>query len=318
VSGGPNFAYDLCVDRISAEDKKTLDLSCWRVAFSGAEPVQWRTLERFAEAFRECGFQGEAFYPSYGLAEATLMVSAGRETSGPRALSLDRTALEANRVVLADDAAERNDRNVCTVVGCGDVGDNVAIVSPETSTGCAEREVGEIWVRSASTGQGYWNRSDETLHTFNAYRADTGDGPYLRTGDLGFKADGELFVTGRLKDLIIIAGRNHYPNDIEITVEGCHPSIRSGCCAAFSIVVDEAERLVVAAELERRPAAECITGRTDVNPAIRRAIAEVHDLQVHAVVLLKPGSLPKTSSGKIQRRACRQAFIRSELNLIGG
>jgi len=314
ISGGPNFAYDFCVRRISDDDKKYLDLSCWKVAFNGAEPVQSRSLERFADAFRECGFRSAAFYPSYGLAEATLMVSAARETALPRALSLKRSSLGANRVVCAD---ESDGKDLCTVMSCGQAVGNVAIVLPESLTGCAEREIGEIWVSGANVALGYWRRPEETKQSFDAYRSDTGEGPFFRTGDLGFLADGELFVTGRLKDLIIVAGRNHYPNDIETTVEASHPSIRSGCCAAFSVTVDEDERLVVAAEVDRRPASGA-ADRGEVTLAITRAIAEVHEVQVHAVVLLKPGSIPKTSSGKIQRKACQGAFVRQEFSSLGG
>jgi acyl-CoA synthetase (AMP-forming)/AMP-acid ligase II len=229
-------------------------------------------------------------------------------------LSLRRADLQANRVVYTNvsDAPE-----VCTVVSCGQTFESVAVVSPESLTACANGEVGEIWVSGASVARGYRNRPDETEHTFNAYRADTGEGPFLRTGDLGFMEDGELFLTGRLKDLIIIAGRNHYPTDIEATVERSHSSIRAGCCAAFSVVVDGEERLVIAAELDRRPG----IGGTDHAEAIRavtRAVAENHDLQVHAVALLKPGGIPKTSSGKIQRRACQGAFASGELRMAAG
>jgi len=314
ISGGPNFAYDLCVRRISSEEKKHLDLSCWKVAFNGAEPVQPKTLERFAAAFRECGFSSDAFYPSYGLAEATLMVSAARQKVSTRVLTLSRSALENNRVEIK---AESDTGDICCTVGCGEAGDNVAIVSPETLTGCTENQVGEIWVSGESIAQGYWDRPEETYSTFNAYRTDTGEGPFLRTGDLGFIKDGQLFVSGRLKDLLIIAGRNHYPNDIETTVEKSHASIRSGCCAAFTIVVEEEDRLVVAAELDRRPGANGSNDHVEVRLAIKGAVAETHGVQVHAVALLKHGSIPKTSSGKIQRRECHGAFIRGEFNLIG-
>ena len=314
ISGGPNFGYELCVRRIGADEKKTLDLSCWKTAFSGAEPVQWRTLQRFADAFRDCGFRPEAFTACYGLAEATLMVSGGDQAGLPRVLSLNRTELEAHRVVQSD-TGEAPD--LSTVVSCGPVGENVVIVSPESSTGCHQNQVGEIWVSGASVAAGYWKRPGETQHTFNAFRADTGEGPFLRTGDLGFKEDGELFVTGRLKDLIIIAGRNHYPGDIEITVEQSHSSIRKGCSAAFTILVDEEERLVVTAELDRRSTAHAELDHSEVKRAIRRAVAETHDLQVHVLAFVRSGGVPKTSSGKIQRRACREAFVRGELDLIG-
>jgi acyl-CoA synthetase (AMP-forming)/AMP-acid ligase II len=313
ISGGPNFAYDFCARRISPEDKKNLDLSCWKTAFNGAEPVQWSTLQRFADAFKECGFRLDAFQPCYGLAETTLMVSGGRETDSPRVLRLERTALETNRVVIT---AESDPRDLCMAVTCGRPIENVTIVSAESSTGCAPDQVGEIWVSGNSVAKGYWNRPLETQQTFGAYRADNGDGPFLRTGDLGFMADGELVVTGRLKDLIIIAGRNHYPNDIELTVEESHPSIRPGCCAAFTVVKDDEERLVIAVELERRPA-DGTADQTEVRRAITRAVAEMHELQVDTVVVLKRGAIPKTSSGKLQRRECRSAFIRGEFYTAG-
>lgn len=312
ISGGPNFAYELCVQKISDENKKSLDLSCWKVAFNGSEPVQSRSLERFAEAFRECGFRSDSFRPCYGLAEATLMVSAARESSPVRLLSLDRGSLEANRVVCAD---ETHSRDLCTVVSCGRADEDVVIVSPESLTACPDGKIGEIWFAGGSVAKGYWNRPAETQHTFDAYRADNGDGPFLRTGDLGFKWRGELFVTGRLKDLIIIAGRNHYPHDIEMTVEQSHASIRPGCCVAFSIAVDGEERLIVAAELHRKPPDE--TERREITRTILRDVSEVHGLQVHSVALLKSGRIPKTSSGKTQRLECRRAFTRGELTMVG-
>jgi len=313
ASGGPNFAYDLCVRRIGPDEKKNLDLSCWKIAFNGAEPVRWQTLERFAAAFRECGFRIDAFQPCYGLAEATLIVSGGCAGTSPSVLPLSREALESNRVRFTDNSTV--DR--FTAVGCGQVGENVAIVFPETSTGCDKDQIGEIWVSGRSVADGYWNHPAETRRTFRAFRSDTGEGPFLRTGDLGFKHDGELFVTGRLKDLIIIAGRNHYPNDIETTVERSHSAVRPGSSAAFSVVIDEEERLVVAVEVERR-AINNGTDHLEVIRAIRRAVSETHDVPISVVALLKPGSIPKTSSGKIQRRACQGAFLRGDLELLGG
>ncbi len=326
ISGGPNFAYEMCARKITAEQRDGLDLSSWKVAYNGAEPVRVDTLKRFAAAFSSCGFRPSFFYPCYGLAEATLIVSGGLLKDEPVLCTTRVAALEHNGIAEASDAAQ----NVRTLVGCGSAMPDTKIVvaHPESMTACAPDEVGEIWVSSPSVTQGYWNRPEETKGIFNAYLADTGEGPFLRTGDLGFLRDGELFVTGRLKDLIIIGGRNLYPNDIEFTVEQSHAAVRSGCCVAFSVDVTDDERLIVAAEVERRyqPERHQLNGesRDDshassqngrspadldaVSRAIRRAVAEEHDVRVHAVVLLKAGSIPKTPSGKVQRRVCEARF----------
>jgi acyl-CoA synthetase (AMP-forming)/AMP-acid ligase II len=295
ISGGPNFAYGLCVRRIGAEERNDLDLSCWKVAFNGAEPVHQQTLEQFAAAFSPYGFDPDGFSPCYGLAEATLLVSGQYRT--PHSVSLAGTAVTA----------------------CGQVDEHVAIVSPDSLNRCAAGSTGEIWVSGPHAGRGYWNRPDETERTFKAYIADTREGPFLRTGDLGFVTGGQLFVTGRLKDLIIIAGRNHYPQDIERTVEASHPALRPSACAAFTFSADGEEHLVIAAELERRPysqAGDTEEYATAVSRAVRRAVAEGHDVQVHNVLPLKAGSIPKTSSGKIQRHACRDAFLAGGLELL--
>ncbi|HEY4588890.1 MAG TPA: fatty acyl-AMP ligase, partial [Thermoanaerobaculia bacterium] len=231
VSGGPNFAYDLCSRKIRPEDRAGLDLSRWEVAFNGAEPVRAETLERFAAAFAPCGFRRSAFFPCYGLAEATLFVTgAGREE--PPVVGRFRVPdLERNRAV-ADDAGR-------ALVSSGratppPVGQEVAIVDPESRLPLADGEVGEIWVAGPSVAQGYWSRPEPTEATFRAFTV-SGAGPFLRTGDLGFLSGGELFVTGRAKDLIIIRGRNHYPQDVELTVESSHAALRPGCCAAFAV-----------------------------------------------------------------------------------
>ena len=326
ISGGPNFAYEICARKITPEQRDGLDLSSWKVAYNGAEPVRVDTLKRFAAAFSSCGFRPSFFYPCYGLAEATLIVSGGLMKDEPVLCTTRVAALEHNGIAETSDAAQ----NVRTLVGCGSAMPDTKIVvaHPESMTACAPDEVGEIWVSSPSVTQGYWNRPEETKGIFNAYLADTGEGPFLRTGDLGFLRDGELFVTGRLKDLIIIGGRNLYPNDIEFTVEQSHAAVRSGCCVAFSVDVTDDERLIVAAEVERRyqPERHQLNGesRDDshasnqngrspadldaVSRAIRRAVAEEHDVRVHAVVLLKAGSIPKTPSGKVQRRVCEARF----------
>src|SRR5215217_1217279 len=312
TGGGPNFAYDLCSSKITPEERATLDLSSWTVAFNGAEPIRQETLERFATTFAPCGFRREAFYPTYGLAEATLIVSGGSKTAPPVVLCVEGAELERDRVVVAS----AGDKSTRTLVGCGRVlaDQKIVVVNHESHTRCPSDRVGEIWVSGSSVAQGYWGRPEETKHAFRAYLADTGEGPFLRTGDLGFLHDGELFVTGRLKDLIIVRGRNHYPHDIEQTVEQSHAALRPGGCAAFSVQADEGEQLVVVQELERRYVTSADMG--EVVASIRRAVAEHHELQVHAVVLIKTGSIPKTSSGKIQRGATRAAYTDGTLAAV--
>jgi amino acid adenylation domain-containing protein len=310
TSGAPNFAYDLCVRQISAEERKALDLSSWSVAFNGAEPVHAGTLDRFSETFSSCGFRREAFYPCYGLAEATLFVSGGERGAAPILKLAEKAALEKGEVIEASQAGSSATR----LVGCGRTAadQQLVIVNPETLSRCPHGQVGEIWVKGASVAQGYWNHEETTARTFAVTIADTGEGPFLRTGDLGVIQNNELFVVGRLKDLIIARGRNHYPHDIEATVQECHPSLRPGCGAAFSVEVDEEERLVVVQEVEQRTQSNL----HEVAAAVRHAVAEQHDAQVYAVVLIKAGSLPKTSSGKIQRRICRDKFLARSLDVI--
>jgi len=316
TSGGPPFAYDLCVRKITPEQRATLDLSSWDMAFTGAEPVRPETLERFAATFAPSGFRREAFYPCYGLAEATLIASGGLKAAPPIVFTVQSAALERNRVV----AATGEDAGARMLVGCGQSlrDQKIVIVHPETLTGCPSDEVGEIWIAGPSIAQGYWNQPEDTERTFHAYLADTGEGPFLRTGDLGFLKDGELFVTGRLKDLIIIDGYNHYPQDIELTVEHSYPALRPGCSAAFSVDVAGQERLVIAAEVERSylPRRVQSLDTKEVVQAIRRAVAEYHELSVYAVSLLKPGAIPKTSSGKIQHHVCRTNFLAGSLDVI--
>ena len=310
--GAPTFAYDILASRVTSEDLATLDLSTWEMAFNGAEPIRQGTLERFAAAFAPCGFRREAFYAMYGLAEATALVSGGSKTVPPTVFSVQAAELERDRVA----AASYGDKDARTLVSCGRVlaDQRVVVVDPESLTRCPPDQVGEVWVSGPSVAQGYWGRPEETKRTFRAYLADTGEGPFLRTGDLGFLRHGELFVTGRLKDLIIIRGRNHYPQDIEQTVEQSHASLRPGGCAAFSVETDQGEQLVIVQELERRFAIS--VDLDEVVAAIRRAVTERHELEVHAVSLVRPGSIPKTSSGKIQRRATRAAYSNGTLATV--
>ncbi len=327
-SGGPNFAYDLCVRKIQPEHLTTLDLSSWNVAFNGAEPINWETLERFAATFEPCGFPRKAFYPCYGMAEATLFISGGLKTAPVVTKTVQGEALEQHRVV----PASADEKSARIVVGCGQTlpDQRIVIVHPETLTECAPSEVGEIWVSGPSIAQGYWNQPEETERAFGAYLADTGEEPFLRTGDLGFLENGELFITGRLKDVIVINGRNYYPQDIEWTVEQTHPQIKPSCAAGFSIDVAGEEQLVVVAEVERgyqkrrRQATDSPNGYSqpsspdtqELIQSIRREVSKHHDLKVYTALLLKPGSIPKTSSGKIQRHACRASFLAGTLEVI--
>jgi acyl-CoA synthetase (AMP-forming)/AMP-acid ligase II len=337
TSGGPNFAYELCVERIEPEECEGLDLSTWSVAFTGAEPVRAETLERFVAAFEPFGFRREALYPCYGLAEATLMVSGGSRSAAPVIAHLHSESLENAQVV----SVTREDQESRCLVGCGHNLDRqeIVIVDPEHLRQKPKGEVGEIWVRGPSVGQGYWGRPEQSKATFQAYLADSGDGPFLRTGDLGFVKEGELFITGRLKDLIILNGRNLYPQDIERTVEESHPSIRPGCCVAFSVNAQGEERLIVVAEIERTycpigkrsglPTTMALTngetgtsakdtmGMQPVVKAVRRAVSDAHEARVAEVLLVRPASLAKTPSGKLQRHACRAAFLGRTLKEVG-
>jgi acyl-CoA synthetase (AMP-forming)/AMP-acid ligase II len=330
ISGGPNFAYELCIRGITSEQRETLDLSSWDVAYNGAEPIRADTMKRFAATFAACGFRPGALHPCYGLAETTLMVSGG-SLRHEMFRTVDVAAFEQNRIV---DACAQH-QNVRTIVGSGHVlhDTRIVIVNPESLTACAPDQVGEIWVSGPSVTQGYWNQPEETERVCRAALNDTGEGPFLRTGDLGFMQDGELFVTGRLKDLIIISGRNLYPQDIELTVEQSHPALRSASCAAFSVDRTGEEQLIIAAEVEPRytPAVRTApdgearaypNGRLPLDDAavvraIRRAVAEQHDVRVHAVVLLRAGRMPKTTSGKVQRHACKAGFLQGTLESFG-
>ncbi|MDJ0839693.1 MAG: non-ribosomal peptide synthase/polyketide synthase [Acidobacteriota bacterium] len=307
VSGGPNFAYDLCVRKIPEEDKARLDLSSWQVAFNGAEPVRAETLEAFTAAFRKRGFQRKAFYPCYGLAEATLFVSGPPRDRAPRLLTVASRDLERGEArVPADDEPSQ------TFVSNGACFQNVRIVNPERGRPLAEGRVGEIWIEGRSVAGGYLGKPGVSASVFAARLVD-GAGPYLRTGDLGFLRDGELYVTGRQKDLIIIRGRNLYPQDIERTVDLAGlDDLHAGCGAAFSVTHEGEERLVVVWEVVRRPK----TDSGEIVDTIRELIAETHEVQPHAVVLIRSATIPKTSSGKIRRRACKQSYLEDGLKTV--
>jgi acyl-CoA synthetase (AMP-forming)/AMP-acid ligase II/acyl carrier protein len=314
ASGAPNFAYDLCVNQITPQQRATLDLSSWQVALNGAEPVRPETLDRFATAFGPCGFRRESFLPCYGLAEATLLVTGGPAAMPAVQVQVDTSALRHGEVAVLPGPRTPG---TSTLVSSGRVQpeQRALMVDPQTRVPCPPGRVGEIWVAGPCVGHGYWNAPEATEETFHARLAGSDDDTrFLRTGDLGFIHDGELFVTSRWKDLIVIRGCNHAPQDIERSVESSHPALRPGCGAAFSVDVDGDEQFVVVHEVARH---HLDVDTDEVAAAIRRAVVDDHELEVHAVVLLRTGTLPRTSSGKVRRRACRDDFLHGGLQEVG-
>jgi acyl-CoA synthetase (AMP-forming)/AMP-acid ligase II len=294
TSGGPNFMFDLAAQLVQAEHLEGVDLSSWRVAFCGAEPVRASTIDTFTRKFAPYGFQQSTFYPCYGMAEATLFVTGNTLGTKP--------------------CVDARTEGAQPVVGCGHTYQDtrIEIVDPGTNRALADGQEGEIWVSGTSVAQGYWKNPSATAQAFNARLAETNDGPFLRTGDLGYRKDGSLFVTGRLKDLIILRGRNYAPHDLETEAEGCHPGLQPGGGAAFTLTEGDQERLILAFELKRE-----WRRRTDewdsVEAAVRAASARSYQLRVDDVVLLPPGTLPRTSSGKVRRAQCRADYLEGRL-----
>jgi len=316
TSGAPNFAYDLCVRRITPEQRATLDLRSWRVAFNGAEPVRAHTMAAFTRAFEPCGFRPETMAPVYGLAESTLLATANARGTPPMIAPFDSGDLEHGKARPVSEAGA----SARELAGCGRASDGhrLVIADPERCTALPDGEIGEIWLAGPSVARGYWKLPTETAATFHARLADSGEGPFLRTGDLGFLWNGQLFIAGRRKDLIIVDGRNHYPQDLELTVEQSHAAFRAGCSAAFSIDVDGAERVVVVAEADPHwnlssDAPVNADPKAALFRAARRAVAVDHDVDLHQLCLVRLGSIPKTTSGKIRRQACRTGFLAGTL-----
>lgn len=309
LSGAPNFAFELCSRRVAggAPVPEGFDLSSWRIAFNGAEPIRADTLRRFAKTFEKYNFRAEQLHPCYGMAEATLMVSAGRVGLPPETRLLDRDALAANRVVFTT-----KDRPHVEVVASGAPRPEIDIrtVNIETKTEAGPDEIGEIWLAGPTMSKGYWNRPEENVEKFGA-KLPNSDTQYFRTGDTGFIRDGLHFIVGRIKEVLIIRGKNHHPYDIERTVEAAHPGLKGCVSAAFSIDADNEEKLVIVLEVPKED-----VRAADVLEPIRRAIVEVHDLKLHALTLINRGSLPRTSSGKIMRLKTRSLFSTGELQAI--
>jgi amino acid adenylation domain-containing protein/thioester reductase-like protein len=304
-SGAPNFAYDLCVNKITEEEKATLDLSSWKRAFNGAEPLHPHTIEKFSKAFSTSGFNTEIFEPAYGLAEATLIVSAGEGKN----LSIHSSKLQQHIV----EKIPSNSEQAITVVSSGTpaMETTIKIVDPQSKNECLPGQVGEIWVSSPSVAMGYWNREKETKQTFHANINGSSNRKYLRTGDLGFMDNNHLFVTGRIKDLIIIRGRNLYPQDIELTVEESHPALIPTCGATFSVENQGEEQLVIVHEIQRHT-----KDLEEAVHAIRRSVTNKFDVPVHHVVLVKRASIPKTTSGKIKRGQAKTDFLHGDLKVV--
>ncbi|MEG3641377.1 fatty acyl-AMP ligase [Magnetococcus sp. PR-3] len=307
--GAPDFAYKLCTQKIRPEQMESWDLSCWQQAMVGAEPVQAETLAQFSDHFGPCGFNENAFFPGFGMAEATLFM-AGRDKQYPvTTCRVDAQALTRHEVVpLAADTSDQTYRFVSNGITYGS--HRLLIVDPKTHTLCTPDQVGELWFQGGNKALGYWNDPLQTEKTFQAYLAD-GTGPFLRTGDLGFRVDGELYITGRLKDVIIIRGCNYYPQDLELAVEQSDPALRPAGGVAFSVTTEGAEQLVILQEIERtalRKADPKVLMRT-----IQSALSTTFGLSAAHIVLLKPGSVLRTSSGKVRRRDCREAFLAGDM-----
>jgi acyl-CoA synthetase (AMP-forming)/AMP-acid ligase II len=309
TSGGPDFAYDLCVRKIKPEQRELLDLRSWQVAFNGAEPVQYNTMVQFADYFALCGFTQEAFLPCYGLAESTLLVTGGPRKRPIVKQCLTKAGLAQNKVIPATEDSDET----AILVSCGKSPQDqiIQIVDPQTGSPCRPDEIGEIWILSNSVADGYWNNREETETHFGARLSNGEDEPYLRTGDLGFQKEGELYLTGRLKNLLISEGKNHYPHDLERTVESAHPAILPAGSAVFSLN-EGPERIVVVAEIKREQDVKA----TDVVRAIRSALSDGHGLHVDEIRLTSPGGVPKTTSGKKKHFLCREQYLAGTLKEI--
>jgi acyl-CoA synthetase (AMP-forming)/AMP-acid ligase II len=313
VSGAPSFAYDMCCRNVRSSDCNDLCLESWTIAIVGAEPIQHGTLSRFAAQYAGNGFSRESFFTSYGLAESTLVVTGGPREREPNSVRLERRALESGRIERTENTDEAVSR---VLVSCGPalLDQEVRIVDPETCIACSELEIGEVWIAGPSVAQGYWNQNDDSKSEFEAELAGAADGKvYLRSGDMGFLLDGELYLTGRIKDLIIVNGRNLYPDDIERLASDAHVALRNGKGAAFSVEIHGSEQYVVAHEIEfggKQDAAEVLE-------EMRQAVVASTGIAPGAVVLVRSGGIPRTSSGKIRRQACRQSYLADELPIEG-
>jgi acyl-CoA synthetase (AMP-forming)/AMP-acid ligase II len=314
VAGAPNFAFDLCVQRFRADQMQDVDLSSWKVAFNGAEPVRADTIERFAATFAPYGFDRRAMNPQYGMAEATVMISAGSRLAGPMIRTVSLGAFRRNEI-----AVPAGEKDKHRLVGCGRsvIGERLAIVDPQANRRLEPDRIGEVWVSGPHVSNGYWQNPSATGATFDArIVGDAEDACWLRTGDLGFMDEtGELFVTGRSKDMIIVRGINYYPQDIEHTVYNSHPALRRHFGAVFSVAGEGGEKVVLVQEVER-------THRRgldieEIKASIREAVTNEHEIALDSILLIPPGDIPKTTSGKIQRSLTRAMWLQNSFTPLG-
>ncbi len=311
IGGGPDFAYRLCVEKIKSDELDLIDLSSWRVAYIGAERIRSETLSRFTEKFGRCGFRNSAFFPCYGLGEATLMATGGPKEATPVVRQVSSAALMANRIEPSAVAADST-----SLVGSGNTveGSKVLIVEPETSLPLEDEQIGEVCLSGPSVTCGYFNRASLNEQLFCELMVDGISEKFLRTGDLGFLSGGELFITGRIKEIIIVRGRNLYPEDIEQRICDAHQALSSDGVVAFSVDLDGQESLVIAAELQRS-AVRMESPETVVN-AVRQSVIETFGVNPTEILLLRPASIPRTSSGKPKRLAFRDSFIDGTLEYL--
>jgi malonyl CoA-acyl carrier protein transacylase len=309
TSAGPSFSYDLCVRKITQEQKQQLDLSSWTCACNGAEPVSAETMDEFTKYFESCGFKPQTFFPCYGLAESVLFVSSGKKDEIPKRVIVDKSRLSSNKVLIREELTPES--QVLVSNGCAPSGEEIQIVNPETKEICKENEIGEIWIKSASVGKGYWGKEEISRQQFMAATS-CGKSPFLRTGDLGFINDNELYITGRIKDLIIIRGRNYYPHDIEKAVNESHEYLNGLRCAAFSIDKNNLEKLVIIIEVRRKPQEL----GAEICSAIVRKISENFNIGVHFIGFTAIGTIPVTTSGKLQRGKSRLNYLKNEFNFL--
>ena len=319
VCGGPNFAYDLCVNKITEQHRDTLDLSTWQVAFIGSEPVRPEVIKAFNNKFSQCRFDPNAFHPCYGLAEACLFVAGCLVKEPPVTMIFDRAQLQQQTSplrALDPKNLKNNTSKTVQLVAAGqlDESNDVRIVDQNTGIECSEGVIGEIWVANQDVQNSYWKDSERSRETFNAFD-NQGNGPFLRTGDLGFVLQSQLFVTSRLKDLVIIRGKNYAPQDIEESVQQCDKALQRDAGVAFSLPSENGDECLVIVQEVRRNYMRS-TDLEDVIRNIRRAVLRDQEIDPAVVVLIRPASLPKTSSGKVQRKITKSRYVNNELLVI--
>lgn len=312
TAGAPNFAYELCTNKITDEQLEGIDLSSWDLTYNGSEPIRVDTLENFYEKFKKAGFKKESFYPCYGMAEVTLLATGGDKSSAPIYKYVDKEEIKINKII----DRNKEDDQALGLVSCGHswLDLKVIIVDPKTKLQLQEDAVGEIWISGKSVAKGYWGKPELTEEIFHAFLSDTNEGPFLRTGDLGFTSENNLFITGRIKDLIIIRGKNLYPHDIEYATECAHSAIRPGSSAAFSITNENEERLIIVSEIDHQH--QHHVDLSEVEGDVRKAIVSDYDVNPHDIVFIRQLTLPKTSSGKIQRLGTKKLYLNQALEQV--